>query len=77
VHGAPHVVGNRDRPAIDALRQVFARDELHDEDGPALDLLERVQGGDAGMGQRRQQARFAIEAGEPFRVGRDGRGRGS
>ena len=52
----------------EALGEVLALDQLHDEDRRAVDLLDAEEGGDAGVVQGGQGARFAVEAGQAFRV---------
>ncbi len=55
----------------DALRQVFARHELHGEGMDAAGLLEPVDLRDVLMVERRKGLRFAPEAGDAVRVGRE------
>ena len=57
--------------ACDALRQVLALDQLHDERVHATGLLRGRGCGDVGMIQRREGLRFAREPREPFGVARE------
>ena len=57
-------------PALQPLGEVLALDQLHDEEALHADraLLEAVDGGDAGVIQRGEQLRLALEAGEALGV---------
>jgi hypothetical protein len=57
-----------DRPARDPRAEVFAIDELHDQ--RAL-IVEAVDLRDARVVECRERPRFALEAREPLRVGRE------
>ena len=57
-----------DRAASDALRQIVAFDQFHDEGGHALAFFEPVDTRDVGMIQRGKGLRFALEAREPIGV---------
>jgi hypothetical protein len=59
----------RDRTAPEALSQVFALDELHDQAANRTAFLETVDMRNVRMVDRRQHLRFALEPGEPFGVG--------
>ena len=61
------VDGNR--PALQALREVFPLDELHGEDALAGDLLQAEEGGDVRMREGGEDLRLALEAGESVGVG--------
>jgi hypothetical protein len=50
-----------DRSACEALREVLAVDELHDQRANAVTLLEAVDLGDGRMVERRKRVRFASE----------------
>ena len=56
------------RPALQSLGEVFAFDQLEHEEELAVRLLEAVDGGDAGVIERREQLRLAAEAGQPLGV---------
>ena len=55
-------------PRATPIRQRLALDELEHERGHAVDVLEAVDRGDVRVVQRRQDLRFAFEAGEPLRI---------
>ncbi len=68
----------RDRAALDALREVLALDQLHHQEAQRSvplsrtrrrGLVELVDRGDVRMIQRRQHAGFALEALQTFAVG--------
>ena len=59
---------DRDRSALQALGEVLALDELEDEEELPVRLLEAVDGGDAGVVERREELRLALGS------GRGGRG---
>ena len=59
----------RDRTAPEALSQVFALDELHDQAANRAAFLETVDMRDVRMVERRQHLRFALEPREPFGIG--------
>ena len=66
-----------DRPALQPRREVLALDELHHQDGDPRRVFERrgleaVEVRDARVVERGEELRLAIEAGEPFGVGREG-----
>ena len=64
-------LADRDRPPGDPLGERVAVDELEDERGRAVHVLEAIDGTDVRMIQRRQQARLAVEAGAPLGIGRE------
>ena len=64
-------VSERQRTLRDPFRQRLALDELEHECGAAIDVLEAINRADVGMIQRRQHARFALEAREALRIGRE------
>ncbi len=64
----------RKRTAPDALRQVFAGDQLEHEEAASLGALESIDGRDAGVIQRREQTRFALEAPQSFGIVGEGVG---
>ena len=71
---------DRDRPALQALREVLALDELHDEDVRLRSVgerhaLEAVEVGDAGVVEGGEDLGLALEPGEPIGVGGEGLGR--
>ena len=59
----------------DDRRQRRTLDELHDQREAAAGLLDAVDLRDVRMVQRREDLGFALEAGQPFRIGREGRGK--
>ena len=66
-------------PRFEPLGEVLALDELHDEDvglRPVRerDAVEAVEVGDAGVVERGEQLRLALEAREPIGVGSEGLG---
>ena len=58
----------RDGATGDALRQVLAGDELHDEEVDPVRLLHLVDAGDGGMVQRRKDPGLTLEASQAFRI---------
>ncbi len=56
------------RPALQPLGEVLAFDQLEHEEELAIRLLEAVDGGDAGVVERREQLRLAAEASQPLGV---------
>ena len=67
-------LGDRDRPALQALGEVLAGGELHREEvgGRAVGerrALEAVDVGDACVVEGREDLRLALEAGEPIGIG--------
>jgi hypothetical protein len=58
-----------------ALGQRVALNELENERGYAVQVFEAVNAADVRMVQRRQQARFPIDAGAALRMGLEPRGR--
>ena len=54
--------------ARDALRQVVALDQFHDERGEVCCLLEAVDRRDVRMVERREHFGFALKAREPIRI---------
>ena len=70
---------DRQRPALQALREVLALGQLHDEEVGLRAVveghaLEPVQVRDAGVVEGGQDLRLPLEAGEPVGVGGEGRG---
>jgi hypothetical protein len=67
--------GERDGTALNAVREVLAPDQLHDERhvtaGAARRVLEAVDLGDVGMIQGGQRPRLALEAGETLDIHRE------
>ena len=61
-------------PFGDKVRQRRAVDQLHHERADAMRLFEPVDLRDVRMIERSQDLRFPFEAGEPFRIGREGLG---
>ena len=62
-----HVDGQR--PTGDALRQVFARNDLHRQEAHAFPgRVHPVNRGDVGVIQRGQQSGLALEASEPLAI---------
>ena len=59
---------DRQRPARDALRQCVAGHELEHQQQAARGIFDTVDGADARVVQGREEARFAIEPGQPLRV---------
>ena len=57
-----------DRATRDALRQVLALDEFHDQRTNTIGFFETVDRGDVRMVQRRERLRFAREPGEPVGI---------
>ncbi len=57
-----------DGTAGDALREVVAFDEFHDERREVGCLLEAVDRGDVRMVERREHFGFALKAREPIRI---------
>ena len=64
-------VVERQRTLGDLFRQRLALDELEHQRGAAIHVLEAVNRADVGMIQRRQHARFALEAREAFWIARE------
>ena len=60
----------RNRSPRDALRQVVAFDEFHDEGGDVGCLLEAIDGPDVRMVESREHFGFALEARQTLRIGR-------
>ena len=52
----------RDRPAAQAIREVFALHQLHHQRAAAAGFLEAVDAGDVRMAERGQHLRLAVEA---------------
>ena len=59
----------RHRPLRNAVGERLALDQLEDQGGNGGRFLQAVDGADVGVVQRRQHLRFALEPGEPVRVG--------
>ena len=59
------------RAARDALREIVALNEFHDERGGARTFFEPVDGGDMRMIERGEHFRFALKAREPIGIGRE------
>ena len=59
--------------ARNALRQVLALDELHDQGAHVLRLFDAVNGGDVRMIERGEHFRFALKARESIGIGRQRR----
>jgi hypothetical protein len=59
---------NWDPSALQTFRQILAFDELEDEEGLAVRLLEPVDRRDVGMVQRGEEMGLALETGEPLGV---------
>ncbi len=62
-------VAHGQRPFREAIGERHAVDELEHQRGHAIHVLETVDRADVGVIERRQYARFALEACEPLRVG--------
>ena len=62
---------DRQGPALEALRERRALDQLEDQRGDAVGLLQSVDRPDVGMIQRREKAGFARETGATLRIGRE------
>ena len=58
----------RKGPARDALREILALDELHDERQRVRRFFEAVDLCDVWMIQRGERPRFTFEAGDAFRI---------
>ena len=52
----------RDRPAAQAIGEVLAFDQLHDQRAAAAGFLETVDAGDVRVTERREHLRLAMEA---------------
>ena len=61
----------RNRAARDALREIVALNELHDERGGARTFFKAVDGGDMRMIERGEDFRFALKAREPIGISRE------
>ena len=61
----------RNRAARDALREIVALDEFHDERGGARTFFKPVDGGDVRMIERGEHFRFALKAREPIGISRE------
>ena len=59
------------RAARDALREIVALDEFHDEGGHAPAFFQAVDSRDVRVIQRREGLGFTLEAREPIRVVRE------
>jgi hypothetical protein len=68
----PQRVVERQRTALQAIRECFALDELHDEEMAAAGFLHAVESRDAGMIERSERPGFALEPGDTIGVGREG-----
>ena len=64
----------RNRAARDALREIVALNEFHDERGNARTFFKPVDGGDMRMIERGEHFRFALKTREPIGISRE-RGR--
>ncbi len=62
---------DRDRPARDSLREVFALDQFHHESVGSVGLFQTVNGRNVLMVQGGEDFRFPLESGHSFRVGRE------
>ena len=62
---------NWDGASRDALRQILALDELHDQRTDTVGFFETVDVRDVGMIQRRERLRFAREPRESIRIARE------
>ena len=62
------------RAGFEALGESGAFDEFHDESVCMAGILEAVNRGDAGMIERGEKLRFALEASHAFSVVREGIG---
>ena len=60
---------DRQRPALQRLRQILAFDQFHDQEGAVVRGFEAEDRGDVGMVQRGQHLGFALEAGHAVAVG--------
>ena len=60
----------RQRPAVDAVLQRLALEQLHRDEGPAAVVADFVDGADVRVVQRRGGARFALESRQRLRVAR-------
>ena len=67
-------LGDRERPPCgnvssgQAVRQCASIDELEDQAAYAVTLFDSVDGGNAGMAERRQHSGFTLEACQPVGV---------
>ena len=73
-------LADRDRPALQALGEVLAGDELHGEEVSGRPVgerraLEAVDVGDARVVERGEDLRLALEAGQPIGIGGEGLGK--
>ena len=70
---------DRNRPALQSLREVLALDQLHDQDVRLRSVRERhaleaVEVGDVGVVEGGQDLGLALEPGEPIGIGGEGLG---
>ena len=68
LNGQAKRVNHRHRPLLEPFEQGLALDELHDEEGDALDFVQLEDGGDVGVRQRGQSLRLGPKPGEVRRV---------
>ena len=62
---------DRDRAVGDPLGQIVALDQFHHEGVVARGFLDRIDGGDVGMIQRRERLRLALEPRQALEIGRE------
>src|SRR5262249_58065251 len=60
-----------DRATRDALREILALDEFHDERGQVARTLEAVDRRDIRMVERREHLRLTLKARQPIRIASD------
>ncbi len=61
-------VGDGDRPLGDALGEVLALGDLHDQEALSVDVLEAVDAGDVGVGEGGEDPGLALETLQPLGV---------
>ena len=64
-------IAERERPACDQIRERLALDELQDDAGQTISLLQPVHRRDVGMIERRQELRLALKPRQPIGVLRE------
>ena len=65
-------LGNRQRPSRQSIRDRLPLDQLHHQRLDAVGVFDAVNGGDVRMIERRQDARFALEARPSIGIGGEG-----